>query len=201
MTGAVAVYDLSRNAGWAVWSPKLAQPRHGILRLPPPRTNGSIGPALKLLFEHISWVDRNFGRLEHLGYEGFLAATGGQKDQNTKFITSPKTQKTLIGFMGVAELCAEILDEAAAETGGSVEAHSIHNASWRKFWLGSQPRGTDRERWKQLAVAKAQRCGWAPQGDDDADALGQMHWLLNKLAIRPIWQPQIDKADGRIPLI
>src|SRR5215213_5940021 len=106
--GAVAVYDLSRNAGWAVWKPDFARPRSGILRLPPPRTNGSVGPALKLLFEHISWIQRNFGPLQLLGYEAFIAPTGGKHDEKTSFVTSPKTLKTLIGFVGVAELAAEI---------------------------------------------------------------------------------------------
>lgn len=191
MTGAVAVYDLSRSAGWAVWHPDCEAPRHGILKLPPPRTNGSVGPALKLLFEHISWIDRTYGRLEHIGYEAFIAATGGRKDDATSFVTSPKTQKTLIGFIGVAELAAEILE---------IESHSIHNMSWRRPWVGSQPRGTKREQWKALSVAKAQRCGWAPQGDDDADALGQLHWLLRQLGINPAYQRVIDNADARLGL-
>jgi hypothetical protein len=199
--GAVAVYDLSRSAGWAVWTPELARPRSGILKLPPPRTNGSVGPALKLLFEHISWVDRTFGRIEHLGYEAFIAATGGKKDDSTTFVTSPKTQKTLIGFVGVAELCAEILDQAAYDDGrGSVESHSIHNMSWRRFWLGAHPRGTKREEWKRLSVQKAARLGWDVRGDDEADALGQLHQLLNKLKIQPQWQAEIDRVDGLLGL-
>lgn len=189
MTGAVAVYDLSRSAGWAVWTPKLEKPRHGILRLPPPRTNGSVGPALNLLFDHISWVDRTFGRLEHLGYEAFLSPTGGKKDDKTSFVTSPQTLKTLIGFVGVAELTAEILQ---------IESHAIHNMAWKSFWLGSQKRGTKRDEFKRLAVAKATRCGWAPEGDDDADALGQLHFLLGRLDITPQWQRSIDAADGRL---
>jgi hypothetical protein len=187
----VAVYDLSRSAGWAVWFPGCSAPRHGILQLPPPRTNGSVGPALKLLFEHISWIDRNHGRLEHIGYEAFIAATGGRKDAATSFVTSPKTQKTLIGFIGVAELAAEIL---------AIESHSIHNMSWRRPWVGAQPRGTQRDKWKALSVAKAMRCGWAPQGDDDADALGQLHFLLGRLGIKPDYQHVIDQADARLGL-
>lgn len=189
--GAVAVYDLSRSAGWAVWTPKLERPRSGILKLPPPRTNGSVGPALKLLFEHIGWVDRTFGRLEHLGYEAFIAATGGRKDDQTTFVTSPKTQKTLIGFVGVAELAAEIL---------GIESHSIHNMSWRRFWLGAKPRGTKREQWKEYSVQKAARLGWDVRGDDEADALGQLHHLLKQLGITPQWQPHIDRVDGLLGL-
>jgi hypothetical protein len=188
---AVAVYDISTSAGWAVWSPKLEKPRHGILRLPSPRSNGSIGPALALLFNHISWIDRNFGPLTDLGYEAFIAATGGKKDEKNTFVTSPKTQKTLIGFIGVAELAAELLN---------IESHSIHNMSWRRLWLGSQPRGTKREQWKALSVAKAKRCGWNPLGDDDADALGQLHHLLRTLGITPQWQKTIDMADVRLNL-
>lgn len=181
MREAVAVYDLSRSAGWAVYTPSLAKPKHGVLKLPPPRTNGSVGPALNLLWEHIAWVDRNFG-IRHLGYEAFLTPTGGKKDEKTSFVTSPKTVKNLVGFVGVAELCAEVLGI------GEEGIHAIHNMSWRRFWLGSQPRGTQREEWKRLAVAKANKLGWAPYGDDDADAIGQLHYLLNKLKIVPQWR-------------
>ncbi|MES2903246.1 MAG: hypothetical protein V4696_03590 [Pseudomonadota bacterium] len=191
MKQAVVCYDLSRSAGWAVWAPKLHAPRFGILQLPPPLSNGSVGPALALLFEHISWVDRNYGPLAHLGHEMFLAPTGGKKDAKTSFITSPKTVKALVGFSGVAELAAHLLD---------IESHQIHNMSWRRSWVGAQPRGTGRDEWKRLSVAKAMRCGWAPQGDDDADALGQLHFLLAKLKIVPQWQKAIDMADVRLPL-
>lgn len=190
--GAVAVYDLSRNAGWAVWNPDLARPRSGILKLPPPRTNGSVGPALKLLFEHISWLQRNFGPLQLLGYEAFIAPTGGKHDEKTSFVTSPKTLKTLIGFVGVAELAAEILE---------IDSIAIHNMSWRKAWLGSQPRGTKRDQWKALSVQKASRLGWDPRGDDEADAIGQLHYLLTvKLGIKPLWQHAVDQVDARLAL-
>jgi hypothetical protein len=189
MKEAVAVYDLSRSAGWAVYAPGLSKPRYGILKLPPPRTNGSVGPALKLLWEHIAWVDRNFG-LAHLGYEAFLAPTGGKSDDKTSFVTSPKTTKTLVGFVGVAELCAEMLGL------GEEGIHAIHNMSWRSFWLGSQPRGTKREVWKMLAVKKMVALDWAPYGDDDSDAVGQLHFLLHKLGIIPPW-----KTDPRPSLL
>jgi hypothetical protein len=190
MKQAVAVYDLSRSAGWAVYSPTLAKPRHGILKLPGARTNGSVGPALKLLWEHIAWIDRNFGGILHLGYEAFLVPTGGKKDDDKNFTTSPRTTKNLVGFAGVAELCAEILEI------GDEGIHSINNASWRSFWLGSQPRGTKRETWKALAVAKMVALGWAPYGDDDSDAVGQLHFLLHELGIIPPW-----KTDPRPSLL
>jgi hypothetical protein len=195
--GSVAVYDLSRNAGWAVWTPKLDRPRSGILRLPPPRTNGSVGPALKLLFEHIGWIDRNYGPIAHLGSETFISATGGRKDDQTSFVTSPKTQKLLIGMAGVAELAAEILKEGGR---ADCEPHSIHNMSWRRFWLGKQPRGTKREQWKALSVQKATRLGWDPKGDDEADGIGQLHYLLSKLRIIPQWQSEVDRVDGLLGL-
>lgn len=194
MKQAVAVYDLSGTAGWACYAPGRSKPMHGILKLPPTKTNGSVGPAMKLLFEHIAWMDRNFG-LAHLGYEAFLSATGGKKDAGTTFVTSPKTTKKLVGCVGVAELCAEILD---------IECYPIHNMSWRSKWLGSQPRGTKREAWKALAVAKATALGWDPHGDDDADALGQLHFLLAKLGIIPPWRtstvPVLDLGTPGVPL-
>jgi hypothetical protein len=191
---AVVVYDLSGTCGWALYAPGLTAPKHGILKLPPTMTNGSIGPAMNLLFNHIGWIDRNFG-LGHLGYEAFLSATGGKKDDGTTFITSPKTTKKLVGCVGVAELCADILD---------IEAHPIHNMSWRSKWLGSQKRGTKRPQWKALAVAKARALGWEPLGDDDADAIGQLHFLLSKLEITPPWRtsmsPSLDLGTPGVPL-
>jgi len=177
---AVLQYDLSGRAGYAIWAPGLAKPYHGILNLPPSRTNGSNGPALKLLFEHVTWADRNFG-LAHIGFELFIAATGSRElDAKTTFVTSPKTQRKQIGLIAAIDLCAEILE---------IDATPVHNMSWRTLWLGSQPRGTKRDRWKVLAVNKARSMGWDPKGDDDADAIGQLHWLLAKLDIRPDWLP------------
>lgn len=181
MKEAVAVYDMSGNCGWAVYAPGRKAPVHGVVVLPPTKTNGSVGPALKLLFEHIGWVDRNFG-LAHIGYEAFLAPTGGRKDGATSFVTSPKTIKKLVGTVGCVELCAEILD---------IECTAIHNMSWRSQWLGSQKRGTKREQWKAMAVDKARRLGWDVHGDDDADAIGQLHFLMNKLAIPAPWRTTI----------
>lgn len=179
----VLVYDLSTSAGWALYAPGRPAPRHGVLKLPKPNSEGFNGAMFKLLFDHISWADRNFG-LAQLGFESFMAPTGGRKDDDTPFVTNPKTLKVQIGLVAIVELCAAILE---------IPCTSIHNASWRRQWLGSQPRGTKRERWKQLAVDKATRCGWAPKGDDDADAIGQLHFLLTKLGIRPDWEAVLTK--------
>jgi len=33
--------------------------------------------------------------------------------------------------------------------------------------------------------------GWAPHGDDDADALGQLHYLLAKMGIIVPWKTRL----------
>lgn len=175
---AVAVYDLSGKAGWAVYSPDLDEPRFGVVTLPPTTTDGSVGPACHLLFDHICWIDKQWP-LHDIGFEGFLTPTGmKKKDDETSFVTSPAAIKKLVGTIAVLEMCASML---------TIPAHPIHNMSWRKYWLGSQKRGTKREAWKEMAKAKARGLGWNVQGDDDADALGQLHFLLNKLEIKPNW--------------
>lgn len=174
---AVAVYDPSSRAGWAVYSPDLDEPRFGVLRLPPSTTEGSAGPAFKLFFDHICWINRQWP-LMALGYEGVILPTGGRKDDDTTFVTSPNTIKRQVGLETILVLCAQLL---------AIPDHSIHNASWRRYWLGSQRRGTKRETWKALSVGKARGLGWDVKGDDDADALGQLHFLLNKLEIKPNW--------------
>lgn len=190
----VAVYDLSGKAGYAILEPGRDEPRHGIVRLPPPSTTKSNGAAFKLLFEHIAWADRICGGLDHLGYEAPLIATGGNKDDDKGFISNPHTTKRLVGLTAVMELCATML---------GIPVHSINNASWRKFWLPGTPRGTERKVWKAKAIDKATRLGWLPKGDDDADALGQLHYLLDKLAredranaklYQVPWQSSIDRT-------
>jgi hypothetical protein len=172
---AVLQYDLSGNSGWAVYSPELDEPVFGVLRLPPTSETGSVGPAYRLLCEHIEWANQRWP-LRAIGYEDFLVPTGGKKDAETPFVTSPKTIKKLLGLIAIVELCAAQLE---------IPVHPLHNASWRKYWLGSQKRGTKREDWKELSVGKARGLGWPVKGDDDADALGQLHFLLAKLEIRP----------------
>lgn len=190
--GAVAVYDLSRSCGWAVYAPGRGRPRHGVMVLPPTRSDGSNGPAFKLLFEHIAWIDRKFGGLAHIGYEAFIAPpTSDANKEKSKFRTTPTTLKRLAGLIGVLEMCAEMLE---------AQSHSIHNMSWRSYWLGSQKRGTTRDRWKELAVARAKLLGWEPHGDDDADAIGQLHWLLDRLSIEPVWLTQPSLQLETVPL-
>lgn len=180
---AVVQYDLSRSAGWAVYAPGRTAPRHGVLKLPPTAMDGSNGPALKLLYEHIAWVDRNFG-LAAIGYEAFLSPTGGSSDKGKGFATSPKTLKQLAGLMAVVEMTAEIM---------GIPSISVNQSSWTSFWLGSFARGTKRAERKKMSVARARALGWAPHGDDDADALGQLHWLLEtKLHITVPWKTRPD---------
>ena len=174
---AVAVYDLSGRAGWAVYAPDMDQPEHGVLRMPPATVEGSAGPAFKLLFDHVAWINRRWP-LATIGYEQFIAPTGGKKDEDKDFVTSPKTTLQQVGKVAIVQCCATML---------RIESHAINNASWRRYWLGSQKRGTKREEWKDMSVAKAAALGWSPKSDDDADALGQLHFLLNKLGIKPDW--------------
>ena len=171
---AVACYDLSGAAGWAVFHPDLDEPRYGTLRLPPTTTDGSIGPALNLLFDHIAWIDRQWP-LCRIGYEAFLAPTGGKRDDDKGFTTSQATLKKLIGTISTLELCASML---------KIQPRSINNSSWRRYWLGSQKRGTKREDWKELSIAKATGLGWPVKTDDEADALGQLHFLLAEMQIK-----------------
>jgi len=182
--GAVAVYDLSGTSGWAVYSPDDDEPISGTLRLPPTRTDGSMGPTFQLLFNHIAWINRRWP-LMALGYEAYLAPTGGHRDkgkggdeEQKSFVTSQATLKKLIGTIAILEMCAEMLD---------IPAYSINNASWRRFWIGKMPRGTKREEWKRRSVLKARVLGIDVKGDDEADALGQLHHLLRELEIRSDW--------------
>lgn len=172
---AVACYDLSGRTGFALYSPDEDAPIHRLVRLPTTTSEGSVGPAFELLFNHIAWANKHWP-LMAIGYEQFLAPTGGKRDEDTPFVTSPATLLKQIGLIAVVQMAASMLE---------IPVLSIHNASWRKFWLGSQPRGTQRDRWKELAVLKARGLGWNVKGDDEADALGQLHFLLNKLGIQP----------------
>lgn len=172
---AVACYDLSGRAGYAVYHPDLDEPVYGTLTLPPTTTTGSCGPAGHLLFDHIAWVDRQWP-LAKIGYEAFLAPTGSKKkDEDKGFTTSQATLKKLIGTIVVLETCASIL---------GIPDRSINNSSWRRYWLGSQKRGTDRDEWKKLSVAKAKGLGWSVKNDDEADALGQLHFMLAEMNIK-----------------
>jgi len=171
---AVACYDLSGSAGWAVYHPDLDEPRFGTLSLPPTTTYGSCGPAGHLLYDHIAWIDRQWP-LCRIGYEAFLAPTGGKKDDDKGFTTSQATLKKLIGTIVVLETCASILE---------IETKSINNSSWRRYWLGPKKQGTKREEWKALSIAKSKGLGWDVKTDDEADALGQLHFLLAQMQIK-----------------
>jgi len=180
----VVAYDLAGRVGYAVYHPDLDEPRFGHVDLLPTTTSGSIGPACAMLFDHLAWVNEMWP-LRAIGYEGFLAPTGTDKDKEKGFKTNPATLKKLIGTIATVEMVAAMLSDYEGKTHGRiVDLHTINNASWRKYWLGSQKRGTPRARWKELSIKKANGLGWEVPGDDAADALGQLHFLLHKLGIK-----------------
>ena len=49
-------------------------------------------------------------------------------------------------------------------------------------------------------VKRLSSLGWSVKGDDEADAIGQLHYLLGRLSIRPQWQQEIDRVDVRFAL-
>lgn len=175
--GAVVAYDLSGRAGYSIYHPDMDQPKWGTVRLAKTTESGSVGPACKTLFDHICWVHDHWP-IAAIGYEQFISATGGKKDDDTPFVTSPAAQKKLLGLIATLEHAAAIL---------KLDPVPIHNASWRRYWLGSKPRGTQRDEWKRLSLLKARGLGWQVKNDDEADAIGQMHFLMRKLEIPIRW--------------
>lgn len=186
-TRAIVTFDIGQNMGFAIHHSRtdVANPYSGVFALPKPKTNGSNGPSNNLLFKQINWINKNFGGIEHIGYENFLVPTGGNKDDDKGFITSPKTIKTNLSSVAIIEFAAEIL---------GVECTPINNRSWKSFWLGKARRGTISALWKALSVAKAKAVGidLDQDSDDEADAVGQLMFLLNKLEI----ELPLDKSLG-----
>ena len=154
----ILTLDMATVTGWAFWKTGMAQPRHGVWRMP--QTGEDVGLFLKAFRQKFS----DFCALEKPQYIGFEAPFVGQ-------LTSQATARKLMSLAGVIELFILDLD--------GPQSFETNITQVRKHFAG---RGMGKsEVMKRLVYDTCFSLGWQPDDDNAADALSIMHYSTYQL--------------------
>jgi hypothetical protein len=164
--------DLSkRSCGWALWSEGDAMPLYGNWALGSEySTRGQ--PFINL---HVKMNElHGISPFETVTYELPLNLGMGSA------ATNEETLFTLIGLaMHVESYCAAKRIR---------RVHSVHQATWRKHFLGRMPSGKKSADLKQMAMERCRQIGFSPQSHDAAEACGILDYALHNAGITTPWQ-------------
>lgn len=169
---AILALDLSkRSSGYAVWKDGSPNPIHGLWVLGSEFTTD--GQTYCKLHQNLSDL-RQLVRFEHVFYEQPL------RPEVLTGHTNVDTLRVLAGLAAHAESFAAAL--------GCRSIQAVHQASWRKHFIGRMPRGTKTKAWKDYAMERCRQYGWKPRRDDEADALGLLDYGCELKGIVPPWR-------------
>lgn len=164
--------DLSkRSTGWASWTPGMEQPACGTWEL-----GGELTPpglAFLRLHQRINEI-HSLTPIECLIYEKPLdpATMGRHSSFDIAFI-----------LMGLA---AHV--DSYCEAKRIPRLSSVHQATWRRHWIGPMKRGTKSMRLKDFAVERCRQLGILPGKHDAAEAVGILDYRLHLDGITPPWR-------------
>lgn len=166
--------DLSkRSTGWAQWKEGWDKPIYGSVELGSEYT--SIGATCAKLHRE-------------------LAAIHKLTPVHWCYIEKPLTAAQLHGNTNadalfiLAAIAAHAHSFAYAKGWAGQAVQEINITSWRRHFLGKMPRGTKTKTLKELSMERCRQFGWAPRGDDEADALGLLDYALHARSITPPWR-------------
>jgi crossover junction endodeoxyribonuclease RuvC len=179
----ILTLDLATATGWAFWKPGMAQPRHGVWRMP--STGEDIGrflDAFHRLFE-------DFCTLEKPAYIGFEAPVGYSVN-----MTNPATTTKLYGLATHVEWMIYRLKGPSA--------FQTNISQVRKHFCGRVIRPSDEM--KRLVYDTCSEFQWFPHDDNAADALSMLHYsayVLRKYIEVP-WdtRPQAERIANPLEL-
>lgn len=164
--------DTSKTrTGWAHWRPGLDLPVFGSFRLgdeytPPGKVFAKLHGELSDLHKALA----------------FTSAVYEQPADPQHFgrTTSFDVPFLLIGIAAhVDSFCAAL---------GVRRCGWVHQATWRRHFIGSMKRGTKRMDLKDFVIARCRELGMEPRNDDEADALGILDYDLSLSGITPPWR-------------
>jgi hypothetical protein len=163
--------DLSvKSTGFALWSEGQALPVAGTWELAP----------------GIAWAGRAFVRLHRN-----LADLHRVAAIDEIFYEEALTAVHLRGFSNAETLAAAAGLAAHVQSFGEamgVRHIAVHQATWRRHFLGKMPRGTKTPNLKALAMTRCRDLGFDVQKHDAAEACGLLDYQLHIAGIRPPWR-------------
>jgi hypothetical protein len=166
--------DLSKSStGFAVWGPGDVRAHSGTWELGSAYT--SRGRVFAKLHQNMTDLHR-VGAIDCIFYEEALnpAALHGH--------TNIDTLRILNGLVAHVDSWGDAM--------GCSIVHAVHQATWRRFFLGKLPQGMRSTDLKDMAMKQARRLGFHPNKHDQAEAIGIMDFGCEQMNLSPPWRQQ-----------
>lgn len=162
--------DLSiSSTGWALWETGAPKPTLGTWRL---------ADGVDHTDRACIRIQRNLNDLhkvapfDHVVFEDTLTA------DKLKGHTTVDTITALVGLKThVMSFCAAL----------GISWYAVNMKTWRKHFIGSQPRGTTSAEYKRLSLARARALGENPAKHDAAEAYGVLDYHLHRIRVQAPW--------------
>lgn len=78
--------------------------------------------------------------------------------------------------------------ESFSAAAGCRRFHMVHQATWRKSFLGGMRVGKKKAELKALSLSRAKEFGFAVNNDDESDAIGVLDYALQSEGLIPPWR-------------
>jgi hypothetical protein len=169
----VLALDLSvKCSGFAQWSDGQAKPDHGTWELAGGITHAP--RAFVRLHRHLRDLN-DIARIDLIMFEDPLPphSVHGQ--------TSIDVLKASAGLAAHVQSFAEAM---------GIRHRAVHQATWRRHFIGSMPRGTKTPDLKHLAMQRCRELGFDPTKHDAAEALGLLDYALSIEGIIAPWRQE-----------
>jgi len=164
--------DLSkRSTGFALWHPGLEKPVCGTWELGSELT--TLGRVFLRLHQRIHEI-HSITPLECVAYEKPRHLDGFNQQSNAD------SHYQLVG------LGAHV--ESYCEAKGIRRCGYVHQATWRRTFLGKMPRATKTSELKGMAMERCRQLGLAAQKHDAAEAIGILDYMLDRDRIFAPWR-------------
>lgn len=172
--------DLSiSSTGWALWETGAPKPTLGHWKLAD--SIEYTDRALVRLQRNLSDLYK-IGEIDHIAFEDTLSQDKLQGHTTVDTITALVGLKT-----HVMSFCAAM----------GITWYAVNMKTWRKHFIGSQPRGTTSATYKRKALERARALGENPAKHDAAEAFGVLDYHLHRLRVQPPWaQDEVFRVMG-----
>jgi hypothetical protein len=171
----ILALDLSkRSAGWAFYEEGAGQAHHGVWdRLGSEHTGR--GQLYYKLFEQLT------GHRKVFGFDRIYAEEPVNLIPNSVATTAENIWIS-VGMGAALELFAYNF---------GLKLVWVHQARWRRHFLGRMPRGTKSVDLKEYAKERCRQLGLKPLRHDDAEALGVLDYACDLERLSPPWSAQV----------
>lgn len=171
MTATLAL-DLSKSStGWALWDGKSDKAQHGAVQL------GSSLTDLGTVFARVHGLMNDLYKVTQ--YEAVFI------EKPLDPVMMQKINNFEVPFM-LYNLAGHAASFCAAKSIRKFQM--VHQATWRKHFIGSMRIGTKKVDLKAMAMDRARQLGFRVAKDDEADALGILDYAISLDGCLPPWR-------------